>query len=152
MITHYGLGWSERDVFWGRPKREGQLLGRERSDLGRRGAPTADERDHAKDYRSYVGLYCLYGDGNIIYVGEAGLAGKSTLFDRLKQHRKGPMAGRWDTFSWFGRENVNGQSNNRAAIAQLEAVTIAIVNPGFNKQSGTFSGAKSRLGKFGQVL
>ena len=27
------------------------------------------------------------------------------------------------------------------AFAQLEAVAIAVTNPGFNKQSGTFSGA-----------
>lgn len=141
MITHYGLFWSERAVFCGRPRNAGQLLGREREPLGRRGAPTKAERDNAKDYREYVGIYCLYGDGDLLYVGEAGLGTERKLFDRLKEHRKGPLAGRWDRFSWFGRPNCDGNTPVLGALGQLEAVSIAIINPGFNKQAGTFSGA-----------
>jgi len=141
MITHYGLFWSERDVFWGRPRNPGKLLGREKTPLGRKGAPTNTERNNAKDYRSFVGLYCLYGEGELLYIGEAGLGTKSTLFERLKQHRKGPMAGRWDAFSWFGRKDCEGQGEIKSALGQLEAVAIAIINPGYNKQSGTFAGA-----------
>jgi hypothetical protein len=91
MITHYGLNWSERDVFWGRPNSPGQLLGRERTPLGRRGAPTKREREKAQDYRDYVGVYCLYGEGELLYIGEAGLEQNSNrnLFARLKEHRKG---------------------------------------------------------------
>jgi hypothetical protein len=51
------------------------------------------------------------------------------------------MAGRWDRFSWFGRDASVGKCEIAAALAQLEAAVIAIINPGFNKQSGTFSGA-----------
>jgi hypothetical protein len=144
MITHYGLFWSERDVFWtGKRGKPGALLGREKEPLGRRGAPTKEERENQWDYRDFVGLYCLYGSGDLLYVGEAGLGSKSTqkLFSRLKTHRKGPMAGRWDSFSWFGRETMNGSTNPKTALSQLEAVTISIINPGFNKQAGTFSGA-----------
>jgi hypothetical protein len=57
MITHYGLFWSERDVYWGKQRSSGVLLGREKSPLDRRGAPTKEERENAKDYRDYVGLY-----------------------------------------------------------------------------------------------
>ena len=142
MITHYGLFWSERDVFWGRQKNSGQLLGRVTTPLGRRGAPTKAERDNAEDFRDYVGVYCLYGDGNLLYVGEAGLSSQRTLFDRLKEHRKGPMADRWDKFSWFGRKDSDGETPVKSAFAQLEAMAIAIINPGFNKQSGTFDGAQ----------
>ena len=117
------------------------MLGRPKEPLGRIGAPTKNERDRAEDYRDYVGLYCLYGDGELLYVGEAGLDTKRTLFDRLKQHRKGSMAGRWDSFSWFGRENCDGKTDIKSALSQLEAISIAIINPGHNKQSGTFSGA-----------
>jgi hypothetical protein len=138
MITHYGLFWSERDVFWGK---EGGLLGREKTPLGRRGAPTKAERNFAKDYRDFVGIYCLYGDGALLYVGEAGLETQRTLFTRLRDHRKGPIAGRWDRFSWFGRETCDGEAEMKAALAQLEAVTIAIINPGFNKQAGSFARA-----------
>lgn len=142
MITHYGLFWSERDVFWGGNKgNPGALLGRPREPLGRKGAPTKEERDRAEDFRSFVGLYCLYGDGELLYIGEAGLGTNRRLFERLKEHRKGPMAGRWDRFSWFGRENCKGHQEVQASLAQLEAITIAIINPGFNRQSGTFVGA-----------
>ena len=145
MITHYGLFWSERDVFWGKGKAKGQLLGREKSRLDRQGAPTKAERDNAKCYRDWVGLYCLYGKGELIYVGEAGLDTKSTIFGRLAQHRKGSMAERWDSFSWFGRgeikESNDANTNPLTALRQLEAITIAVVNPGLNRQNGTFADA-----------
>ena len=51
------------------------------------------------------------------------------------------MAGRWDRFSWFGRVNCEGRCDVKVALGQLEASVIAIINPGFNKQSGTFSNA-----------
>ena len=66
MITHFGLFWSERDVFWGKPNNPGMLLGRKKVPLGRRGAPTKRERQNAKDYREFVGVYCLYGDGELV--------------------------------------------------------------------------------------
>ena len=141
MITHYGLFWSERDVFWGRQKVKGQLLGRAKSPLGRRGAPTKAERDNAQDFRDYIGLYCLYGEGELLYVGEAGLGTKNTIYSRLKDHRVGPMAGRWDSFSWFGRAVFEGQTSVQVALHQLEAISISIINPGFNRQNGTFKGA-----------
>lgn len=141
MITHYGLFWSERDVFWGSAAIAGQLLGRPRTPLGRRGAPTVAERNNAADFRNYIGLYCLYGEGELLYVGEAGLGTQSTIYTRLKQHRTGSMAGRWDAFSWFGRAAYEGQTSVQDALHQLEAISISIVNPGFNRQNGTFRGA-----------
>ena len=144
MITHYGLFWSERDVFWGRQNNTGLLLGRMKTQLGRRGAPTKAERKNARDFRDYVGIYCLYGDGELLYIGEAGLGTQETLFDRLKRHRKGPLSGRWDKFSWFGRERYEKKDKTKidVALRQLEAVSIAIINPRFNRQSGTFGKAK----------
>ena len=51
------------------------------------------------------------------------------------------MAGRWDRFSWFGREKCAGRCDVKEALGQLEAAIIAAINPGFNRQSGTFGGA-----------
>lgn len=141
MITHYGLFWSERDVFWGRQKNPGRLLGRIKTPLDRPGAPSKEEIAKATDFRDYIGLYCLYGDGELLYVGQAGIGSTNTLFSRLKDHLKGPLSGRWDRFSWFGRESCSGKTELKAALSQLEAVSIAIVNPGFNRQSGSFNGA-----------
>lgn len=143
MITHYGLFWSEKDVFWtGNKGANGSLLGREREPLGRRGRPAKGEQAAEREYRDFVGLYCLYGGGQLLYIGEAGLGTNRTLFSRLKEHRRGPMAGRWDHFSWFGREKAEGDAQIKDALGQLEAIVIAIINPGFNRQSGTFAGAK----------
>ena len=150
MITHYGLFWSERDVFWGYQNNPGELLGREEGQRDQRGAPTkAEIEESQKDFRGYVGLYCLYGNNKLLYIGETGLGKGSNLsnlstnlFERLRQHRKGMMAGRWDRFSWFGRESCTGQTSVENALRQLEAITIAIINPGFNKQSGIFANAK----------
>jgi hypothetical protein len=85
----------------------------------------------------------LYGEGKLLYIGEAGLNQGTTrnLFQRLKEHRKGALAGRWETFSWFGRANCDGDSSIRSSLSLVEAISIAIINPGFNKQSGSFSGA-----------
>ena len=147
MITHYGLFWSERSVFWGRQKKSGELLGRSKPKTGRRGASTKEQREEKqREYRDFVGIYCLYGGGELLYVGEAGLGTKSTLFKRLKDHRKGPMSGRWDKFSWFGCERLEEREEGPrithvAALAQLEAILISITNPRFNKQSGTFANA-----------
>jgi hypothetical protein len=80
----------------------------------------------------------LYSGEQLVYVGETGIGTNSTLFQRLKQHRTGPLAGRWDRFSWFGAENIDGNVDQTQAFSQLEAIVIAIVNPGFNKQSGAF--------------
>lgn len=148
MITHYGLFWSERDVFWGRQGgNPGQLFGRPKTSLGRRGAPTKAEQENAEDFRDYIGLYCLYGDGELLYIGTAGLDGKqTTLFARLKSHRRGSLSGRWDKFSWFGRKKYKKRKQKikteiGAVFHQLEAISIAIINPGFNRQSGTFGKA-----------
>ncbi len=146
MITHYGLLWNERDVFWGKRNLNGALRGKGGQRWGRADALTKSEITTYDDYREFIGLYCLYSDNSLVYVGEAGIGSKedgtkSTIYSRLKNHRNGPMAGRWNRFSWFGRQDREGDSKVSTALAQLEAVTIAIINPGFNKQSGTFKGA-----------
>ena len=56
------------------------------------------------------------------------------------------MSGRWDKFSWFGCERLGEREEGPKithldALAQLEAILIAITNPHFNKQSGTFAKA-----------
>ena len=148
MITHYGLFWSETSVFWGRQKNPGQLWGRTTPDRQQqRGRPKKGElKENEQDFRDYVGIYCLYRSGELIYVGQAGLGNKSNLFTRLKRHREDHLSGRWDKFSWFGCKKPSGSEKREKithldALAQLEAILIAITNPRFNKQSGTFKKA-----------
>jgi hypothetical protein len=144
MITHYGLFWSAADVLWsGRKTDPGHLRGRERVRLERQGRPTKEELDNAGEYSNWHGVYCLYRDSRLIYVGETGIDNNSTLFSRLKQHRADHLADLWDEFSWFGRSPKEGRTTTEIsnAFAQLEAVLIAVTNPGFNKQNGTFTDA-----------
>lgn len=144
MITHYGLFWSAADVLWsGRRGKKGCLLGRERSRLERKGRPTRDEYERSIDYSEYIGIYCLYRDSQLIYVGEAGLGNSSTLYGRIRAHRSDNLADWWDEFSWFGRSPSATRTTAEVVdvFAQMEAVLIAVNNPGFNKQSGTFVGA-----------
>jgi hypothetical protein len=149
VITHYGLFWSSDDVYWSGVKgNQGHLRGKEKTRLERRGRPKISEINNATSFSEYAGIYCLYKDTNLIYIGEAGLANNSNLFERLKSHRSDYLADRWDKFSWFGR-NMSTLSDHdkierkplRESLAQLEAILIAVTNPGFNKQSGTFSNA-----------
>jgi hypothetical protein len=145
VFTHYGLFWSIDDVLWkGGSRKEAGLWGRERARLERRGRPTIAEQDNAFDYKNYIGLYCLYRNYQLIYVGEAGLGNNSTLFQRLGAHLSDHLADQWDQFSWFGRASpMEPQTAHlKAAFAQMEALLIAVINPGQNKQSGTFAGAK----------
>jgi hypothetical protein len=135
------LSWSESDVFWGWQKNAGEMLGHEKSPLGRRGAPTKAEYESSRDYRDFMGVYCLYGNWDLLYVGEAGLVTNESLFDRIKSHGKDSLSGRWDRFSWFGREKCEGKCDVAKSLGQLEAVLIAGSNPGFNKQSGTLGEA-----------
>lgn len=123
MITHYGLFWSEADVHWNQTVRSGTALqGRIKGQLGRQGAPTREEREESEDFGQYVGLYALYNDDELIYVGKAGLGNGSCLFDRLKQHRNDLLAGRWSKFSWFGRKKIKGKSRIETNLSQMEAV------------------------------
>lgn len=144
MITHYGLFWSAADVLWARHGADpAHLKGRERVRLERQGRPTRAEIENATDYSEWIGIYCLYRDSHLVYVGEAGLGNASTLFARLKQHRSDHLADLWDEFSWFGRAPAQRRSTTEVvgALAQVEAVLIAVTNPGFNKQGGTFKKA-----------
>ena len=129
LISHYGLFWREADVFWGVQKRPGQLLG-------------TPKKEEGKDYRDFKGVYALYADYELIYVGQAGIkkhkknAGNESsrnLFDRLRSHRTGPLANRWQHFSWFGVQSLPENVNSEQALEQLEAICIALTNPGFNK-------------------
>lgn len=144
IFTHYGLYWSVDDVLWkGGRRKEAGLWGRERARLERKGRPTKAEQDNAFDYQNFIGLYCLYRNYQLIYVGEAGLGNKSTLFPRLRAHLSDHLADQWDQFSWFGRAAPLDATTAHvtAAFAQMEAVLIAVINPGLNKQGGTFVGA-----------
>ena len=62
LIQTYGLFWKVEDVFWGKPRVSGNLLGIHK------GA----KRSSFVDFREQVGIYVLYADYKIVYIGQAG--------------------------------------------------------------------------------
>ena len=138
LIHNYGLYWKEEDVFWGRGNNAGRLLGFPATNLT---APPID-------FREQSGVYVLYFDYHMVYVGQVG-SGNQKLFERLKQHRRDALAKRWNQFSWFGTRWVkkNGELSSEAegkhsthdqVLNHIEAILIHAAEPTQNRQGGRF--------------
>ena len=138
LFRTIGLYWKRSDVFWGRPKNPGKLLGRKKS----------EKRGGVVDFWNQAGVYVLYSNFKIVYVGQAG--GKARgLGRRLRHHTMDDLAGRWDTFSWFGMLQVKKNwelaekpelraSELQNILNMVEGVLIAAAEPPLNRQGGRF--------------
>jgi hypothetical protein len=133
LIAAYGEWWDPHEVDWGSvgAGNKGRLLGAEKG-----------KRDPVIDVWHQVGIYVLFADWSVVYVGQTG---KQPLGRRLKQHRADDVAGRWDRFSWFGVRPINADGSLRATkalsmrqlagndvIETLEAVLIRVTAPSLN--------------------
>lgn len=138
LIHNYGLFWRAEDVYWGRPNSTGHLMG----------IPAGAVSGKPVDFREQAGIYVLYADYQIVYVGQAGSKGQR-LFSRLKHHRRDGLADRWNKFSWFGTRWVKQNnclsadaSKNHTSIFQvlnhIEAILISAAEPPLNRQGGKF--------------
>jgi len=138
LIKNYGLFWAEEDVYWGEGNKAGTLLGVPAKNI------TGDEID----FREQSGVYVLYADYKMVYVGQAG-GGNQKLFARIKQHKRDALAGRWNQFSWFGirKVNQNGKlaaesdgkhSTHTEVLNHIEAILIHAAEPTQNRQGGRF--------------
>ena len=146
MISSYGLFWRKDRIFWGRG-RTGHLKGQEMDNTGK-----PKIRSPKVDFRYQIGIYALYYDFELVYIGQAGAntddSGGKSLFDRLKDHRVDRLSERWDRFSWFGVQNVKSNKEltdfyravtkvtNRQILDLFEAVPIALSEPKLNLQRG----------------
>lgn len=138
IIRSYGLFWKVQDVFWGKGSQAGSLLG----------VPAGARTAVPTDFREQIGIYVLYSDHQMIYVGQTG-SGEKRLFRRLKDHRKDRLADRWNQFSWFGlrgalargglsTEKLRTSAGISVALNHIEAVLIEAAEPVRNKQGGRF--------------
>lgn len=141
LIKNYGLYWAVDEVSWGRPHHLGQLLG----------VPAKNKRFRATDFREQAGIYVLHDGIKVVYVGETGI-GDKRLLSRLNDHRKDHLAGRWNTFSWFGvypvnatsrtlRRNVHIKPQISDVLNHIEAILLAVIEPPLNLQRGKFGQA-----------
>lgn len=148
LIQNYGLYWKEDDVFWGKGNNAGALQGVKSTNISA----------EPVDFRMQSGVYVLYSDYNMIYVGQAG-NGNQKLFDRLKAHRRNNLAGRWNQFSWFGTRSVlkdgtlsvetaGSHSTHGEVLNHIEAILIHSSEPNLNRQGGRFG---KRTHQFNQV-
>lgn len=138
LVRSVGLFWEARNVFWGAGSQAGALYG----------VPANNVSVDPIDFRDQVGIYVLYAGYQLVYVGQAG-SNNSFLLNRLKQHRKDDLAGRWDRFSWFGLRWVK-QDNKLSKVVEahhpstprtldhIEAILIHAAEPPLNRQGGRF--------------
>jgi hypothetical protein len=140
LIQTYCLFWRVEDVHWGKPKNPGRLLGY------RHGA-----KSKVVDFRHQTGIYALYADYDLVYIGQTGAKSGQKLFHRLRQHRR-HMGGRWNRFSWFGtkwvKQNLGLSGGTQASSAKLadtlnhlEAILIDVAEPKLNRQGGKWGKA-----------
>lgn len=136
LIRNYGLFWKLEDTFLGRGRNAGHL----------KGTPANALTSDPVDFRDQVGIYVLYSDYKIVYIGQAGY-GNRKLFDRLKQHTRDNLANRWNQFSWFGlryalKSNVLSvvpdklNPSKNTLLNHIEAILIHAGEPPLNRQGG----------------
>ncbi len=140
LIKNYGLFWKAEDVHWGLPNNPGNLYGKK------------SNSSTPVDFRDQTGIYVLYADYKIVYIGQAGKGASTNLFTRLRQHRTDDLAGRWNQFSWFGLKSVlksNVLSNDKQkhihekseVLDHFEAILIHTIEPPLNRQGGKWGQA-----------
>jgi hypothetical protein len=133
LIKAYGEYWSREGI----SSRGQEILGRRKNEK---------KRCNIWNQR---GIYVLYKDFKIIYVGKADDRG---IGKRLIEHGKGRLKRRWDSFSWFGVSafDQKGQpvlrksstSSRAETIRSLELLAILVSDSPLNRQEGKFPGAE----------
>jgi hypothetical protein len=142
MIRSYGLHWRLDRVVWGRQKSAGSLWG----------AASKSKRAMPVDFRQQRGIYALYADYELVYVGQTGGGAGNRLLNRLRSHRRDHLSERWNRFSWFGihwvtlQHKLSADAANVSATVQealniLEATATAIAEPRLNLQRGKWDDA-----------
>jgi len=127
LIKSFGVYWEREDVAW---NANVKLLG------------TQTSNSKPVNFSNQNGLYILYDGRTCIYVG---LCVNQGIGERLLQHTKDRLRGRWDRFSWFGFLSVseNGtlvDENNKITldlcIKTMESLLIESLEPPLNRKRG----------------
>jgi len=128
IIQAFGMYWARNLIVWsGSPR----LLGQQQT-----GAKPVD-------FANQRGVYLLYDDRDVIYVGRATDQGFGR---RLFQHTVDRLASRWNRFSWFGLWRVTQKGDleemsPRALpadiiVTTMEALLIEGLEPPQNRRRG----------------
>lgn len=164
MIYNYGLLWCRELIYWGKGgKGDNSAHLRGMKTRSKRKTPSLPKAQTV-DFREQIGIYVLYQDFELVYVGQTGAKAKkgekrTDFYTRLNQHKADALADRWNRFSWFGIRKVINQPGSKqrkilGAIPEgvhstradflntLEAVMISISEPKLNRQGGTWQPAE----------
>jgi len=95
------------------------------------------------DFTLQKGIYVLYHDRDLIYVGQAF---DRSIFTRLREHTQQRLRGRWNRFSWFGIFEIDDQGALTTTAKEkyeydkivdtLESILIEICEPFQNRKKG----------------
>lgn len=127
VIRCFGMYWQRDLVVW---KNEPKLFGKQQL-LAK-----------AVDFGKQKGIYILYDQHTVVYVGRAI---DRSLSKRLYEHTLDRLSGRWNRFSWFGLLEVTQEGDLRAIsfnaslallVATLEALIIEVLEPPQNRKRG----------------
>lgn len=141
LIRAYGENWDPDLVEWGR-------VGGERGSLDGEFGPLRNPV--SCDVWDQVGIYVLLAEWQTVYVGK--VTAGNQLGSRLRLHRRGDLAGRWDRFSWYGIRRLNKTGKLAATPKQrnvgpaeiintLEALSIVVAEPPRNRRFETIPNA-----------
>ncbi len=136
-VTSFGIHWDRHAVEW---KRRPRVLGERQTEAA------ATSKSMTVDFGRQQGLYLLHDDREVIYVGRTT---KRDLGQRLHEHTRDRLQGRWNRFSWFGFRPVadNGQLGDatesvpsgyamEGLIGDIEAILIEALEPRQNRKRG----------------
>lgn len=129
LINAFGMFWDRDGVYW--RTRRPRLLGVQQS-----GSASVDFADQA-------GVYVLYDGSRAIYVGRVT---EPRMGQRLFEHTRDRLSGRWNRFSWFGVRGVRADGELTpipaieigltSLIATMEALLIEGLEPPQNRRQG----------------
>ncbi|WP_151527034.1 GIY-YIG nuclease family protein [Serinicoccus kebangsaanensis] len=147
LIGAYGTFWDPDLVDW---------HGRGWRLLGRQGLQRGTVK--VADFRRARGVYALYSDTGIYYVGLA--SGTQGIGGRLRDHTRDEHAYGWTRFSWFAfdgpsetdkyddgvlrhRQWISVEADDTVAIREMEALLLAVTRPPGNIQQTKFESANA---------
>lgn len=142
LVGAYGAFWDRSLVNW--DNRGWRLLGRQGVQRGTL---------QVADFRRARGVYALYGDTGIYYVGLA--TGAGGIGTRLKDHTVDDHQSSWARFSWFAFDSPSEtdtypdgvlkheawpgiEGEDKFVIREMEALLIAVTSPPGNIQRMKF--------------
>ncbi len=143
LVGAYGMFWDRSLIDWN--AHGWRMLGRQGMNAG---------TIKIADFRKARGVYVLYSDTGIYYIGLA--SGGNGIGGRLRDHLSDGHAERWSRFSWFAFDSPSEtetypdgvlrndhwagveEAEDKVVIREMEALLLAVASPPGNVQKTKF--------------